>query len=303
MKILIAGASGAIGQPLITLLVNEGHDVYGICRSKEKAQNIIKKGAKPIILDVLNKQEVNKVVKKVSPDVVVDMLTSLPKEYTPQAMKDASEMDTKIRLVGGSYLQTAAEEHQVKRYIAQSCCFWYEPGLGAATESTSFALKASPGIVAGVNNYLAIEERVLKSKKLDGVALRFGFYYGPGTWFNKDGNMADQFRKQEFPQIGTGQGVWNFVHIEDAAHAIVASLSAQPGVYNIVNDQPIKMCDWLPAFAKYVGAPKPPILSEKEGLEKRGADSVYYSKELRAASNEKAKRSLAFKPRPLEWID
>lgn len=302
MKILIAGATGAIGQPLVKELLKEGYEVYGITLSKERSAKLAKEGAKPVILDVLNTEAVAAVLSDVKPTIVIDMLTRLPKEYTPESMRQAALLDAQIRMEGGANLLTAAVQQGVKRYIAQSSGFWYEPGEGMADENTSMAFQASPGIAASVRLYEEIEKRLFKTSSLEGVALRFGFFYGLGTWFNPEGDVAEQIRKQQFPIIEAGEGVWNFVHIEDAAHAIVSAIKSVPGVYNVVNDHPSPMHEWLPAFAKYLKAAAPPFISEKEGFKLRGADSVYYATKLRAASNAKAKKELHFKPRLFEWI-
>jgi nucleoside-diphosphate-sugar epimerase len=302
MKILIAGASGAIGRPLIHFLVQSGHEVYGMTQSKERAHVIVEKGAKPVVLNVLEREAVFAVLADLKPEIVIDMLTSLPKEYTPEAMRQAAEMDSKIRLEGGANLQAAAEMQGVKRYIAQSTGFYYEPGDGLADETVSFAFKASPGVAAGSRVYAAIENRVLHSTKMEGVALRFGFFYGPGTWFHPGANVAQQIHKQQFPLVGQGEGIWNFVHIEDAAKAISQALKGSPGTYNIVGDNPSAMREWLPAFARYLGAVQPPQISEIEGLQQKGADFVYYATKLRGASNAKAKQELQFQPRALEWL-
>lgn len=297
----IAGASGAIGQPLINFLIQEGHEVYGITQSQEHAHIIVEKGAIPLVLNVLERDAVFSNIAKIRPDIVIDMLTRLPKEYTPAAMKDAAEMDAKIRYEGGANLQAAAQTHGVRRYILQSSGFWYEPGFGLADENTPFAFNATPGIASGSHLYAEIESRVLKSSQIEGVALRFGFFYGPGTWFHSNGNMAEQVKKQQFPIIGDGKGMWNFIHIQDAAKAIVSATRCSPGVYNIVNDHPAQMCEWLPAFAHFVGAAQPPSISEEAGEIQRGADFVYYATKLRGASNAKAKQEFNFKPRLLEW--
>lgn len=303
MKILIAGATGAIGQPLMSFLVDAGYEVYGITQSYEKTSIITQKGAQATFLNILDASAVASALKKIQPHIVIDMLTHLPKEYTPESMKRASEMDAKVRVEGGRNLQQAAENEGVLRYIIQSSAFWYEPGNGLADETSSFSFQASPGISAGCRIYAELENRVLETTKIEGVALRFGFFYGPGTWFRPKGNMDDQLQKQEFPLIGEGQGVWNFVHIHDAAHAVVSALACKPGIYNIVNDQPSKLCDWLPAFAHYLNAPAAPIISEEEGLKQKGPDFVYYATKLRGASNEKAKQAFHFNPRPLEWFE
>lgn len=302
MKILIAGASGAIGQPLINFLIQDGHEVYGISQSKERALNIKDKGATPIILNVLDREAVFSTMAAIKPYVVIDMLTSLPKEYTPEEMRKAAERDAKIRIEGGAHLLAAAEIHGTKRYVAQSTGFWYAPGQGLADESESLAFKATPGIASGSRLYEEIEKRLFQSTKLQGTALRFGFFYGPGTWFHPGGSVAQQIIRRQYPMIGKGQGIWNFVHIEDAAKAIVSAIQNASGIYNIVNDQPSQMHDWLPAFAHYLDAPQPPNLSEKEAESQMGKDVVYYATKLRGASNAKAKQVLHFKPRPFEWL-
>lgn len=302
MKIVVAGASGAIGQPLLDRLIEDGHEVYGITHSEERAQIIAIKGARPLILDVLDQDSAFSAFETIRPDVVIDMLTSLPKEYTPEAIRQAAEMDAKIRREGGSNLQEAAEKFGTKRYIVQSSAFWYAPGDGLADESEPFAFGASPGIAAGCHLYAEIERRVLQSPKIDGVALRFGFFYGPGTWFHKEGSVGRQVQKHQFPVIGKGQGIWNFVHIEDAAKAVAAAVYCTPGAYNIVNYRPVALREWLPAFARYIGAPSPPSISEEEGQDTRGADSVYYATKLRGASNAKAKHGFNFEPKTFEWL-
>lgn len=302
LKILIAGATGAIGHPLIKLLSTQHHLVYGITQSTHKAEMLKQYGAKPIVMNVLNRDEVFAQVKAVKPDVIIDMLTSLPKEYTPKAMSEAAPMDAKIRIEGGGNLLSAAEENGVKRYIAQSTGFWYAPGDGLADEHTPLATYATPGISAGVYNYMEIEKRTLCAR-LEGIPLRFGFFYGPGTWFSPDGNMGDQIRQKQFPLIGKSEGFWNFVHIEDAAKAIILALQARIGVYNIVNDHPSQLKEWLPAFARMIKADPPPHLSEEEGANQLSPDSVYYATKLRGASNAKARHELYFNPRPFEWLN
>ncbi|MBS0607289.1 MAG: NAD(P)-dependent oxidoreductase [Verrucomicrobia bacterium] len=303
MKILIAGSSGAIGQPLLNLLKPLEHDVYAITQSEAKLKSIESKGATPLILNVLDREAVFSAVDRIKPDVVIDMLTHLPKEYTPEAMRESAAMNAKLRIEGGGHLLAAAEKSGVRRFIAQSAAFWYAPGPGPADEKASFAFDATPGIASGSRSYAEIERRTLESGKIEGVALRFGFFYGPGTWFHPGGNVADQILKQQFPIIGDGQGIWNFVHIEDAASTIAASFLSPPGAYNIVNDSPSPMNTWLPAFARFLGAAPPSSITEEEGLKTRGPDAVYYATKLRAATNAKAKQLLHFKPRPFEWLD
>ena len=138
---------------------------------------------------------------------------------------------------------------------------------------------------------------------MEGIALRYGFFYGPGTWFNPDGDVAQQVRQQQFPIVGNGEGVWSWLHIEDAASATVAAAErGNPGIYLIANDQPLAVREWLPAFARWLNAPPPPQISVEDALKASGADAVYYGTQMRGVSNAKAKRELNFRPRPLEWI-
>ena len=239
---------------------------------------------------------------KARPDAVIEELTSLPKHYTPEEMRAAADRDRIVRLEGGRNLQNAARAAGARRYIVQSTGFFYAPGLGLATETEPLALDASPAVSASVRTYTQIERRVLSSSDLKGVALRYGFFYGPGTWFTPDGDMANQVRDRKIAIAGSGQGVWSWVHVEDAAAATVAALECTPGVYNIVDSDPSELSVWLPAFAPFVGAPEPPRVSEADALHSAGPDWIYYSTRLRGASNTKAKGELRFAPRKLEWL-
>jgi nucleoside-diphosphate-sugar epimerase len=145
------------------------------------------------------------------------------------------------------------------------------------------------------------EDGVLASPSVDGVVLRYGFFYGPGTWYRPGGAIADQVRKGEAPIVGDGNAVWSFVHIDDAVAATVASLTAEPGVYNIVDDDPLPVAKLLPAFARWVGAPEPPRVSVKDALKIAGEEAVYFHTRLTGAANSRAKAQLEFTPRPLLW--
>ena len=162
------------------------------------------------------------------------------------------------RIEGGANVQRAAEESGVRRYVVQSGAFVFAPGQGLADERAPFAVDAPAGVAATARMYDDVERRAQQSPKMEVLILRYGIFYGPGAWFDKDGDIADQVRSRRFPVIGQGQGVWSFVHAADAAAATVAALRAAPGIYNIVDDQPIGLGVWLPAFADWVGAPPPP---------------------------------------------
>jgi nucleoside-diphosphate-sugar epimerase len=284
-------------------LLADRHEVFAMTRSKERARTISKRGAFPIIADALDSGSLLEEMQNVQPEVVIEMLTSLPKVYTSQAMQEADKQNTKLRREGGSFLQKAAQMTGARRYIIQSSCFWYAPGAGLATEETPFAFESTPGIAAGTKVYSEIEERVLTAKDIEGVSLRFGFFYGPQTWYAPDGNMADQVRQQSYYITGGGRGVWSFVHVEDAAEGIVAAMSSPPGIYNLTDDTPVELKEWLPAYAHRLGAPPPLERTIEEEYRDKGSDTIYYATQLRGASNAKANRVLGFTPRPLEWLN
>jgi nucleoside-diphosphate-sugar epimerase len=161
---------------------------------------------------------------------------------------------------------------------------------------------ASPRVAASARTYAELEARLMAAGDIEGVALRYGFFYGPGTWYHPDGACADQVRRQELPVIGDGGGVWSWIHIEDAAVATADVITAPPGVYHVVDDDPSPVAVWLPAFARFVGAPPPPRITEEQARASAREDAVYYYTKLRGASNRKAKETFGFKPRRLEWL-
>jgi 2-alkyl-3-oxoalkanoate reductase len=303
MKVLVAGATGAIGRPLISALAASRREVIGITTTERGAQALRDSGAEAVVANALDRNAIETALRKVRPEVVIDELTSLPKEYTPEEMRAAAERDRELRLFGGRNVQDAAVAAGAKRYVVQSTGFFYAPGAGLATEGEPLASEASPGIAGSVRTYMQIEERVLTAPGLEGVALRYGFFYGPGTYQDPaTGSVSRQVREQQYPVIGSGQGIFSFVHVEDAAAATVAALEAEPGIYNVVDDDPSAMHIWLPAFARFLGAPAPREITEAEALRTAGADSIYYATRLRGASNGRAKQKLGFAPRKLEWL-
>ena len=302
MRVLLAGATGAIGRPLIRGLKQHGHSAFGLVRSPESARMLTEMGAEALIGDAVDAASIRAAITHVRPDAVINELTSLPRHYTPAEMKAAAEGDSRVRREGHVNLLAGMRESGVRRYVLQSSGFWYAPGPGLADESSLLAVDASPGVAAGARTYVELESTAFGESEIDCVAMRYGFFYGPGTWFTNAGDMGEQVRRQQVPIIGAGQGVASFVHIEDAASATVAALECAPGAYNIVDDNPNQQRVWLPAFARACGAPEPLQITEQEALATSGADSVYYATRLRGASNAKARHELNFRPRPLEWL-
>jgi nucleoside-diphosphate-sugar epimerase len=303
MKVFVAGATGAIGRPLVSALVAAGHEVIGMSSTESGARGLREKGLEAQVANALDENAVLNVLTKVRPHAVIEELTSLPKRYTPEEMRAAAERDRNLRLVGGRNVQNAARAAGAKRYVVQSTGFFYGPGQGLATEKDALAVNASPGIAGGVRTFMQIEERVLGDRNMQGVALRYGFFYGPGTYHDpKGGSVSVQVREQSYPVIGSGRGVFSFVHVEDATAATVAALECDPGTYNVVDDDPSEMAVWIPAFARFLGAPAPPHISEEQALQTGGPDAVYYAMRLRGASNACAKQKLGLVPRKLEWL-
>jgi nucleoside-diphosphate-sugar epimerase len=303
MRIFVAGGTGAIGRPLIVELLRRGHAVTALTRSPEKARELVTQGIEPEVADVFDVSAVKAAVRRARPEVVIEQLTALPKTYTRESMSAATALNHRIRLEGAANVLAAAQASGVRRYLRQSIAFWAAPGPGSADEKTPLAVDASPAVAADARVVADLERRLFESSSIEGVALRYGFFYGPGTWFNPDGDVAQQVRRGQFPIIGDGEGVWSWLHIEDAAIATgSAAERGQPGTYLIVNDQPLAVRQWLPEFARWLNAPPPPQISVEDALKASGPDSVYYGTQMRGASNAKAKRELSFRPRPLEWI-
>jgi 2-alkyl-3-oxoalkanoate reductase len=300
MKIFVAGASGAIGRPLIAELMRQGHTVTGMTHSDAGAERLRKAGALVAQISAFDAPGLEEALRRSSPEVVIDELTALPKD--PSEMAAAAAGDRKLRTEGGGNLFRAARATGVRRYIQQSTGFFLKAGSGLADETESLAIDSTPRIAAAAQTYTELESRLLTAKDIEGIALRYGFFYGPNTWFHPDGASADQARNQASPIIGSGGGVWSWIHIDDAALATVAALSAPAGIYHIVDDDPSPVTVWLPAFAKSLGAPPPPHISEEKAREAAGEDAIYYHTKLRGASNKKARETLSFRPRRLEWL-
>jgi 2-alkyl-3-oxoalkanoate reductase len=302
MRVFVAGASGAIGEPLIAELLKRGHSVVGMTTSEVRAKDLERQGAEALIVNALDAVALEKALLRSKPEAVIDELTSLPKEQSEMPKYVAG--DRKLRVEGGGNLFRAAIASGVRRYLQQSSGFFLKAAEGTlADESSPLDVNASPGVAASARTYTELEARLFSSNAIEGVALRYGFFYGPKTWYHPAGAAANMVMRQQNPVVGKGEGISSFVHIEDAAVGTVTALTAEPGVYNLVDDDPSPQAVWLPAFAKFAGAPAPPRMSEAEVKAIAGEDAVYYATKLSGASNAKAKRILGWKPRRLEWLE
>jgi 2-alkyl-3-oxoalkanoate reductase len=300
MKVFVAGASGAIGQPLIVELVKRGHEVTAMSRSAESAKKLEDLGAKTVELSAFDAAGVEKALRVSGAEVVIDELTSLPPD--PMQIKDYAAGDRNLRIEGGGNLYRAAQMAGVRRYIQQASGFFLKATGDLATEADGLRVDATPGVAASSQTYTELEARVLQPGAMEGVALRYGFFYGPKTWYNADGAVAGHVRQGKYPIVGNGEAVWSWIHIDDAALATVEALTIPAGIYNIVDDDPSPMSRWLPEFAAWVGAPAPKKVAEFLAKAVAGEDAVYYATKLSGASNAKAKETFGFKPRRLEWM-
>ena len=302
MRILIAGATGVIGRPLVAALIAHGHAVTGLARSAESAAVLSGLGAETVVADVLDREATTTAAVEAQPDIVIDQLTALPRDYRPESLRAAIAATGVVRTVGGENLYTAAVAAGARRYLAQSGCSFYRPGQGLASETELWAEHGPPVVADNVGSLLAVERRVLgEDRPLSGVALRYGFFYGPNTWFHRDGDVGDQVRAGQYPVLGSGAGVWSFVHIDDAVAATVAAVESDvSGAFNICDGTPTPLREWLPAFARCLGAPQPPHVPVEADTDPNGR---FYAELLRGADNALASKALDFAPRSLTWLE
>ncbi|WP_454752712.1 NAD-dependent epimerase/dehydratase family protein [Cupriavidus necator] len=300
MKIFVAGATGAVGLPLVRVLCALGHEVTGMTRASAGADRLRELGARVSFADAFHPQAVRDAIATASPDVVIDQLTWLP--ANPADIIRSMPNDTRLHREGGANLLAAAEALGVKRYVVQSRGFYLDAPSGSLADETARLRVDAPGEIGESARVIgAYEDRIMGSASLEGVVLRYGFFYGPDTWYRPDGAIAEQARRGELSVIGEGNAVWSFVHIDDAVAATVASLTAAAGVYNVVDDDPLPVAVWMPAFARWVGSPAPNRVGVDQARQAAGDEAVYYHTCLTGASNRAAKASLGFAPRPLLW--
>jgi nucleoside-diphosphate-sugar epimerase len=300
MKIFVAGATGTIGLPLVRALCTLGHEVTGMTRAGTGANRLRELGAQVSHVDAFDRQAVRAAIEAAAPDVVIDQLTWLP--ANPAEIIKSLPHDTRLKREGSGNLLAAAEELGVSRLIVQSRGFFLDAPAGQLADETAGFRQDAPGEVGGSARATgAHDEKVINSPTVEGVVLRYGFFYGPTTWYRPDGAIADQLRNHESVIIGEGNGVWSFVHLDDAVAATVAALTAPPGIYNVVDDDPLPVAEWLPAFAKWANTPQPQRMSVEDALKAIGEEAVFYHTRLTGASNSRAKKELGFSPRPLLW--
>jgi nucleoside-diphosphate-sugar epimerase len=300
VKVFVAGATGAIGRPLVPKLIEAGHEVTGMTRSEDKAAGLREAGAKAVVCDVFDEPAVREAITAASSEVVVHQLTALPERYDPRDPELYKETN-RLRAEGGRILIDAAREAGARRMVAQSIAFMYAPAEGPATEDDPL-LEAPGHFGEGVKATRQMEQAVTGTEGLEGLVLRYGFFYGPGTYYGPGGSSEEDVRRRRQPVVGSGAGVFSFVHIDGAADATVAACErGAPGIYNVVDDEPTPMREWLPAYAEAIGAKKPFRVPAFLARLVAGKDVVAMATTIRGASNAKAKRELGWQPGHPSW--
>ena len=303
MKVFLAGATGAIGRSLVPQLIEAGHEVTAITRSEEKLGMISQLGAEPVLCDVFDSGRLGSVVARAEPDAVINELTDLPQSLNPRKLSEYYAANNRVRREGTVNLLDAARAAGVRRFLAQGSAYWYAPmGGPVKTEEAPLYLDAPAPIGLAVKTMKEVEDSVLSANGIEGVVLRYGMFYGPGTWYAKDGDVGRRIRKRRYPIIGNGEGTYSFIHVDDAASATVAALGrTRPGVYNVVDDEPATAAEWMPVYAEALGAKRPPRVPAFVARLIAGRALVEWSLSLRGASNEKIKEELGWRPQYESW--
>jgi nucleoside-diphosphate-sugar epimerase len=307
MKVLVAGATGALGKQLVPRLVARGHEVIGTTRSESKRQAIVDLGATPAVADALDAEQVARVVAEAEPEVIVHELTALSGDFDLRHFERTFAETNRLRTEATDHLLAAGRAGGVKRFVAQSYAGWPAERTGGPVKNEDDPLDQTPPetVRSTLEAILYLESAVTGASWTEGVVLRYGGFYGPGTSLSPEGGeMTEALRKRKFPVVGNGSGVWSFIHIEDAADATVAAIEhGRRGIYNIVDDEPAPVSEWLPAVANAVGARAPRHVPRWLGRMLAGEAATVMMTEVRGASNAKAKRELGWEPKHRSWRD
>ena len=297
MRIFLAGAAGAIGTRLVPLLRANGHEVVGTTRSALRARAVRDLGAEPVVLDVLDADTVGRAVAEARPDVVVHQATALSDLKNIRNLDEVFAKTNRLRTEGTDNLLAAATAVGVRRFVAQSFAGWPYAKEGSMVKDEEAPLDPSPPASA-TETMAAIRhlETAVDGAEGEGIVLRYGGFYGPGTSLSEGGAYVEAIRKRAFPIVGNGAGMGSFLHIEDAAGATLAAIEhGRRGLYNIVDDEPAPASEWLPYLAEVLGAKPPRHVPEWLGRLVAGEQLVSMMTEARGASNAKAKRELRWK--------
>ena len=306
MKVFLAGATGALGRRLMPQLVANGHQVVGMTRSEAKRDLVRSLGAEPVVADALDPEAVGRAVREAEPDAIVHQLTALSESLDPRHFERDFALTNRLRTEGTDHLLSAGRAARVDRFVAQSFAGWPFARTGGPVKSEDDPLDPDPPkpFRTTLDAIRHLEDAVTQATWTEGIVLRYGGFYGPGTGFALEppGEQVEMVRKRKFPLVGEASGVWSFIHIDDAAAATVAALErGHRGIYNVVDDDPAPVSEWLPIAAEAVGAKPPMRVPRWLGRLVAGEAATIFMTEVRGASNAKAKQELDWQPRHASW--
>jgi nucleoside-diphosphate-sugar epimerase len=304
MRVFVAGGTGAIGRFLLPELMATGHEVVALVRSEEKRRQVESVGARAAFANALDRTELTAAVRRAEPEVIIDQLTALAGATDLKHFDRQAELTNRLRTEGTDTMLAAARAVGTRRIIAQSFCGWPFARTGGLVKTEQDPLEVSPP--AGFSRTLSaikhLEYTVRNASDLEGMVLRYGAFYGPGTAIAPDGQVVAMVRRRLLPIVGDGAGVWSFIHVHDAARATVAAVSrGSPGIYQIVDDEPAPVSVWLAALAQAVGGRPPHRVPEWLGKLAIGGGGVSMMTRVRGCSNAKARRELNWRPVFSSW--
>lgn len=302
MKVFVAGATGAIGRELVPRLVDAGHEVHGMTHRPERRALLAELGAVPVVADALDAAQVARAVAEAEPDVIVHELTAIG-EVDMKHMEKSFAMTNRLRTEGTDHLLSAGQAVGVERFVAQSNVMIYDrTGGPVKTEDDPHDRAPTAGIRPGLEAIEHLEEAVLGASWTEGIVLRYGWFYGPGTSMARGSEQAEMVRRRKFPLVADGGAVFSWIHVADAAAATVAAIErGTRGTYNVVDDDPATVAEWLPELAGELGAKPPRRVPRFIARLFAGETGVVMMTELRGASNAKAKRELDWRPAHPSW--
>jgi nucleoside-diphosphate-sugar epimerase len=303
MRVFVAGATGALGRPLVKKLLERGHDVTGLTRDPVKGAELAAAGATPVIADIFEAETVLSAIEAARPDAIISELTALPQRLNPRKLAQYYAANDRVRREGTRTLLKGARRINVPRIVSQSSAFWYAPTPGLVkTEAAPFDTEAPEPIRTAVATMIEVEEMIMSAAGLSAVNVRYATLYGPRTWYSANGEVGQRFRKRMYPMIGSGEAIMSFVHVDDAATATIAALeSGATGAFNVADDEPAVASEWMPLFAEAIGAPKPLHAPVFLARLLAGRAAVHLAVNSRAASNTRLKDELGWRPRFESW--
>jgi nucleoside-diphosphate-sugar epimerase len=304
MRIFVAGAGGVVGARLVPMLIAGGHDVVAMTRSRSKSDGLRATGAEPAVADGLDREAVMQAVTRAEPEVIVHQMTALSQIKSMKRFDDEFALTNRLRTEGTDHLVEAARAAGVRRLIVQSYGNWNYERTGTGLKSEDDPLDPDPpanqrASIAAIRH---LERAVLDAGDLEAIVLRYGNFYGPGNAIGRGGEMLELVAKRKLPIVGDGAGVWSFIHVDDVAGATSAAIDrGAPGIYNVADDEPAPVAEWLPALAEAIGAKPPRHVPVWLGRMAIGDVGVSMMTRIRGASNAKARRELGWEPRYRSW--